>query len=280
MSQAADARYALLALIAEDMYSDPAVLEPPPDPRLEAGGWVIRGYITGCDALFRRRMTVALFDRRVFYGFLAESTETPGVFACVVRGTDGLIEWIEDAEFLLSAHPVTGRVEAGFWGIYQTMRYHFQGSEEEVPLLQGLVREIGAGQVTVIGHSLGAALATYLACDLAAPALLGAQVAGRFFASPRPGDDTFAAHVGQQIADCQVYAYELDIVPRVPFGFGFAHLAAFVRFAAGESGVRLKLNPFCSHHALSYLAMLDPKSIDLAALPSKDREYAACICGR
>jgi hypothetical protein len=278
MSAATDSRYALLALIAEDMYADPQVLEPQADPRLASNGWALRGYLTGCDALLRARTALSLGEQRVFYGFLAESTLNPGVFACVVRGTDGLIEWLEDAEFALMAHPVSGRVEAGFWGIYATMHYRAPGGED-VPLLQGLVCAIGAGDVTVIGHSLGAALATYLTYDLAAPKLLGHQVAGRFFASPRPGDDVFAKIVADQVSDQAAYAYEFDVVPRVPFGFGFAPLASVKEFAASAIGVRIKVNPFCSHHALSYCAILDPSSLDLAGIPDQDRPYAACIRG-
>jgi hypothetical protein len=53
----------------------------------------------------------------------------------------------------------------------------------------GLVERIGAGAVTVIGHSLGSALATYLTYDLAKA--LKEKVSACLFASPRSGNKTW-----------------------------------------------------------------------------------------
>src|SRR6202034_4599795 len=68
--------------------------------------------------------------------------------------------------------------------------------------------------VTIVGHSLGAALATYLTLDLTR-AGLRARVSACLFASPRTGNQPFVTLFDQTIADYRLFNYMLDIVPRV-----------------------------------------------------------------
>lgn len=271
-ARAVDARLAILVLAAEDMYSaqGPAVLEPVVDPRI-AAGWALRGYIVGTDALFRPLGTLAAGAQRVYYGLLLESATAPGTFCAVVRGTSGIIEWLEDAEFLRTPSKRAGEVEAGFFGIYESFAFRHPGGAE-MPVAASIASIVGVGTLTVVGHSLGAALATYLAYDVAA--LIPDRVFLRVFASPHPGDSAFMQAVAAAVPGHVHYAGIADIVPKVPLGLGYAHLPNTVELAPFNLAVRIRMNVGCLHHALSYASLLDPGILDAAP---EDRPFASCI---
>jgi triacylglycerol lipase len=211
----AAAALGLLVDYAMDMYTSPAgrqTMAPPADTRL-APTWVLRGYICGVDALLHTKNSMQLGQDHVCFGYLAEMSQTPGTFVAIVRGTDGFLEWIEDAEFVLVSHSNLGLVEQGFYDIYKTMQFR-NAQGDMVSLPDGIASVVGGGTVTVVGHSLGSALATYLTLDLAAPTRLGARVSACLFASPQPGDKTFAALFDATVANYKLYNYELDAAAR------------------------------------------------------------------
>src|SRR6185437_10642993 len=112
------------------------------------------------------------------------------------------------------------------------------------------VAAVGTGSLTVVGHSLGAALASYTAFD-AAYALGKQRCAARLFASPRPGDASFASEFAGRLSDCVSYAYAMDIVPMVPVGFGYCALEPFVaKLSGATAAARIRITPLCNHHAL------------------------------
>lgn len=259
-----DVQLGLLGIYAMDMHvAYPGNLYPPVDPRLAAGGWTLRGYVVGQDAWLRSRSPVTLFPEPSCYGLLAERTAEPGSFAVVLRGTEGLLEWAEDGEFFPYPypHPSAISVEQGFYGVYGSLQYVsvVQAAPGAIivpqTLLGGLLRTVGSGSITVVGHSLGAAVATYLTLDLAGTKGLG-HVAGRFFASPHPGDAAFAHLFDTTVADYQAYAYILDIVPHLPVGLGFCSLPKLRVLTPSTSQARIKFSVGCFHHLLSYLAEL------------------------
>jgi hypothetical protein len=194
----------------------------------------------------------------VFFGFLARNTDDPTVYAAVVRGTDGIVEWMIDAEFLLIPHPRHPgvRVEQGFWNIYQTMSlaHPVTGLTTHQNAAEGVAQIVGAGDVTVAGHSLGSALATYLADDLAER--LGAKVSACLFASPRTGDQAWASLVATTVRQYRLFNYILDIVTHVP-SIGYATLPnpTVIQPATAQAGIRLDI--FCNHHVICYCAMID-----------------------
>lgn len=262
-----DVDYTVLALAAETMFRDPATgaecvgLEPPLPPTV-ASGWALRCWLTAVDALFRKSERLAVGARRVFYGFLAESRALPGTFALVVRGTEGAIEWAEDAEALQIDYQYPGgvaRVESGFWGIYRTMQ-----DSRGNPVWRSVARAVGNGRCVAVGHSLGAALATYLAVDLA-PLLTQGRTSLRAIASPHPGDPRFAALAAQRVPDHMAYWHRPDLVPQVPpsipFVAEYCSLPNRTVLPAGGIGD----NPLCNHHALTYAwKMAGQKALDLA----------------
>jgi len=276
VTDAQAAELAQLVLYAEDQYlADRANLAPIPDPRL-APHWRVLGYLTAVDALFRRGQSVAFGDPTC-YGYLAQSLIDPRRFVCAVRGTQGILEWIEDAEFIPVAHPVAGRVESGFWSIYQSMTYIPVGSPAAFGAALGIADAVGSGELVVLGHSLGSALATYLTFDLAAD--LGERVQGCYFASPRAGDAAFAQAFAARVPVSVVYNYELDIVPRIPRGADYTDLASVHWIGIEAAEARIAFDLGCHHHLICYAAMLDFGLLDWSSLPACDCANATCIKG-
>jgi triacylglycerol lipase len=265
----------IAAIAAEDQYDalgadSGCPLDAPLDSRLLARGWRSLGSLTAVDAIIRDIRKPIEANRR-WYGWLAK---TPDEFVVVVRGTDGWKEWLEDMEGdPMSVMGFPGRVEAGFFGIYSSLAFRSQ-TDDIAPFaaIKGLV---GSPPVTIIGHSLGAALATYLAYDLANPVWLGnGKVSARLFASPHPGDDKFAKAFGERVPDHMMWRNVRDVVPKVPVSLGYS---AVPKVTELTPGLDVKDSMACNHHALVYLSLIDPQ-LDLATvmLPI-DKPYAECL---
>jgi len=224
----------------------PVTLQPVNVP--VPAGWEIRGYFSAQDAIFRG--SDGMSGERVYYGFLAESTANPGHFIAALRGTIDMIEWGENGQFVLKRHPAAGHVETGFFDIYQTLQL------DNMPAVVGICSHVGiSGSLTIVGHSLGAAIGTYLAFDMAS--VQGTRVRARLFASPHPGDAAFVAAFDATLADYVSYAYELDVVPRVPFGFGYCHLPKMAWLNPKNTEARIRFDLLCHHSMVSYISMLD-----------------------
>jgi len=277
-------QYALLVMYAEDMYdaltaAGKANPTPPIDARIPAAGWTILGFISAVDALADAQALG--LGTRFYYGFLARSTADATRFVTVIRGTANASEWIEDVEFIPVPAPATmgGNVENGFYSIYSSMRYTPLGSTVLQPVVAGIAAVVGAGQLTVLGHSLGSALATYLSFDLSLSAQLTGALSARMFASPRAGDVTFTRNYDAKVGDYLVYDYALDIVPKVPLFFNYSALPKAVIFAAEDAQAVIKNTLGGNHHAICYAAMINYGTTTWSAVPAIDQPCAACIVG-
>lgn len=279
--------YGLLAMYAMDMYRIGGPTVPPAALGLTAAGWNIVGYLTAKDTLFRKG-PIQLNPQTVYFGFVAKNASGDAVV--VVRGTDGFIEWIEDAEFVPVVYqpkvvlqdgspPIA--VEQGFWTLYQTMELTdptgagLGDAASEIPTL------IGAAQnVMVIGHSLGSALATYLALDLACGPL-GDRVSACLFASPHTGNKAFTDLFDHTVKDYRLFNYILDIVPRVPLGPDYAALPrrTVIQPATAEASIRVDI--LCNHHVVCYCAMLDYEGTmqAITPVPQGEENSVPCIVG-
>lgn len=263
------AELGLLVAYAMDMHlGDPSSLSPAPDSRLSPN-WRLVGYLTATDCVLRGEVA----GQKVCYGYLARSVADPTVFVAAIRGTNGAIEWLEDAEYAQISHPVAGKVEAGFWGVYATMTYR-PVSGAVLPAAQGIAAAVGQGSLTVLGHSLGSALATYLTFDLAGP-----RVSGCFFASPRPGDDVFAKAFDARVQAYQVWNYSRDVVPMLPPGSEYCALPRVTVISAETAQAKIRFDLACWHHITSYCSMLYYGLLDWAAMPLCDQTNASCIKG-
>jgi triacylglycerol lipase len=282
------AAYGLLAMNAMDMYRvATGALTPPAAPGLAAAGWTILAYIAGNDSLLRAGQ-LQLDGQTVYYGFLAK--RAPGELVAVIRGTDGFVEWVEDGEFLpipyvpkIALPPGSGLalVEQGFWTLYQSMQLISPAGATIGALAPAIAGMAGAaGSMTVVGHSLGAALATYLAVDLARGPL-GKCVSACLFASPRTGNQDFVELFDRAVSDYRLFNYVLDIVPRVPLGLGYLPLPrrSVIQPTTAEATIRVSID--CNHHVICYCAMLDYEGTmrSTTPVPAGEEDSAACILG-
>jgi triacylglycerol lipase len=278
LSNSQAAQLGLMVAYAMDQFqADRGNLAPKPDPRLSPN-WKVLGYLTGTDCIFRIGRT-PLLGAEVCYGYLAQDVNAPNVYVAAIRGTEGILEWIEDGEFAAVTHPVAGKVEAGFFGVYSSLKYR-PLSGGVVPAAAGISAAVGPpGELIVLGHSLGSAVATYLTFDLAAPTLLGTRVQGCFFASPRPGNDAFVQAFDARVPEYQLWNYQLDVVPRVPLGPDYSDLSKVTWIEMDDTQAKICFDLACHHHILCYAAMLDYGLLDWKNVPASDRANAACIKG-
>jgi len=285
-TDAAAARLGLLAKYAEDMYvaGDPLALrQAPPVARQQptiAAGWQPAAYIAGSDAIFpvgtaNRQFTTG---DTVFYGYLAHSVADPTSWAVVIRGTEGLVEWIIDGKFVPVPNPdhPGAFVEDGFWHLYASMSLRdFGGAVLDPNAAAGVAARVGSGSVVVVGHSLGSALATYFSQALAEKYLPG-QVSACLFASPRTGDAAWTAIYDKTVSDYVVVNYVLDLVPHLPPRPIYQTLPKVRLLDPATAKTAIKVDILCDHHVICHCAMLDA-GCPMSAADRQCAEYTACV---
>jgi hypothetical protein len=262
-----DCELAYLALYAEDAfetaYGKPGadLIRVAPDPRL-APRWSVLGTLTAVDAPIRLGKH-KVGARTRFYGWLLGSKGGQRVLA--IRGTAGCAEWIIDGLFApRAAHPVAGKVESGFWEVFSSMR--LDGKP-----LTSIAKD---GPITVVGHSLGAALATYASLELAQA---GAKVRGVFVASPHPGDAAFCKAFGAAVPDHVMYRNAADYVPRVPFWFGYSDVPNVKTLSASEAGITITGGAAGQHHIVSYVALMNRAAFKAFNPLPCDQKFLNCV---
>ncbi|CDI27627.1 TPA: lipase family protein [Klebsiella pneumoniae] len=284
------ANYAKLVIYSWDMCNpDLHCLSPTPDPRLSTAGWSVIGYITGGNSIFvsldsglnNLLRASRVKEDQVCYGYVAKNDDEEVVIA--IRGTDGILEWLDDMDFLLKtpSPPINGMVDAGFYDIYQSLRYHKIGSVDvSYPIIEGIAN-ISCSSITVLGHSLGAALGTYLIAELVTR--IGSKSASAcLFASPKPGDCNFADYFSGQVLRYQDYIYINDIVPTLP-PIGYSSLHNYTLLTKPVDGITISSSKVCCHHLISYIALLDPvcykEFLSSPFLTGNDKACSECVVG-
>lgn len=169
-----------------------------------------------------------------------------------VRGTEGIWEWVQDLKFFarpFPSVPSSGLAEDGFTDMYLSFSLTPGPSST---FLKDLASELSPNAtVTVTGHSLGAALATLLALDLAFNTKL--SIALYTLASPRVGDLTFHNVFNHVVPNAYRIANRLDVVTQTP--------PPLLYFHVGDDTELLPPNTMtftvpCEHHITTYLNML------------------------
>jgi len=170
-------------------------------------------------------------DTRTFYGVVADDPSTERRLV-ILRGTLQPNEWIRNVQarlrpFLGSrvrrAFPGGGggflsraRVHNGFMQIYASLELTGMADGARVPFEQGLEDLVAGRDITFIGHSLGAALATLAGVDAA---MRSPENSARMrvvtFASPRVGNEGFA-RLAQTVGRIDRVCNLVDLVPAVP----------------------------------------------------------------
>jgi pimeloyl-ACP methyl ester carboxylesterase len=153
----------------------------------------------------------------VTYGFLGLSPS--GELVAAMRGTKTIFEWIHDAMFLMVPNPVSkgaGMTEDGFTAMYKSLRVERDRSAARAVQSMGAFLQAGKAQrVTVAGHSMGAALATLLALDVALNTPCR-SLAVYTFGSSKVGDRHFASSFNASIAVSYRIFSRGDVIANLP----------------------------------------------------------------
>jgi predicted lipase len=205
-------------------------------------------------------------DDEVSIGLICQ--DQTGDVAIAIRGTEGTLEWIHDAEFLSVPCPFltgAGHTEDGFTAMYESLRTGVTAnSPTVVTALAKLPFPRPVSSVTICGHSLGGALATLLALDVAANTVYKNPVVYTF-GSPRTGDSLFASTYDQVVKNSYRIANRLDIVPTLPPPVDYEHVLNPcelnpIRFLPLPPEVLVKFDPGCEHSLQTYLYLLSLQS--------------------
>jgi predicted lipase len=206
-------------------------------------------------------------DDEVSIGLICQATQT-GDVVIAIRGTEGTLEWIHDAEFLQVPCPFlvgAGHTEDGFTAMYESLRTGAAAnSPSVVNALATLTFPRPVSSVTICGHSLGGALATLLALDVAANSAFK-DPAVYTYGSPRTGDSLFASTFDQVVKNSYRAANRVDIVPTLPPPVDYQHVLNPVdlnpvRLLPLPPEVLVKFNPGCEHSLITYMYLLSLQS--------------------
>ena len=197
-------------------------------------------------------------------GIVAVNEDDPADVFIVIRGTEGIWEWVQDAKFLPIPFPNvagSGLTEDGFTDMY--LSFSLVNGPSEGSFLTNVLNLLPSNaMVTVTGHSLGAALATLLALDMAANSSL--PTALYTLASPRVGDLTFEHLFNHVVPNAYRIANRLDIVPKLPPPLLYFHVGDETELLPSTT---MKLELGCEHALSSYLNMLAASINQASAYP-------------
>jgi triacylglycerol lipase len=232
-----------------------------------------------------------------FYGIVVRHKMQKHNFILAIRGTEGLVEWLDDAfVHLVPFRPVpnAGRVSFGFDKIYSTLqvlrrhrgpdgtfapkavrepdsaREPMTGTfarqleqltevlEGPAPAAQGAPIAKSPKSFVVTGHSLGASLSTLYVMENKERNTINISTSCTF-ASPHTGNKEFARTFDLLPLDSWRIVNTQDLVPKLPIP-----IPVFLDYDHVEtaypfsSAGTVKYNPICWHSMKTYLHWLDP----------------------
>jgi predicted lipase len=202
----------------------------------------------------------------VSIGFVLQAAGA-GDVVIAIRGTEGIMEWIQDAKFGMVQCPFltgAGNTEDGFTDMYSSLRVgSAAGSASLVSALATLAfpQAVNAATpVTICGHSLGGALVTLLALDVAANTIFKNPTVYSY-ASPRTGDGTFAAMYNHMVPATIRIANRVDLVPKLPMPPLYDHVLGLsevnpVQLLPLPPKILVSPTIACEHVLNSYLYLL------------------------
>jgi triacylglycerol lipase len=192
--------------VPQEVIDDPTLMDDPTalEDSLAQTEDAIRTGVTAAVSVGRRI--------EVFYGFLLESDEDS---ILVFRGTQRTAEWIGNIYAVQQDYidpntgEVLGRIHTGFRRIADSIIN---------PLAVDAVQQINPNKPCYVsGHSLGSALATVLAMDIAmAVPELRPQLQVYVYASPRVGDPQFARSYAKILPNSFRVTNLADPIPTMP----------------------------------------------------------------
>jgi Lipase (class 3) len=247
----------------------------PSDDLSDTAGKVIQAGLTGGGNAFEVVTTVYANDlatdinplrinQVVAIGFVLQKSGA-GDAVIALRGTEGVMEWIQDSRFLSVPCPFlpsAGNTEDGFTAMYNSLAIApSAGSPSLIKALSTLSWRRPVTALTICGHSLGGALATLLALDVAANALSPFNTPVVYtYASPKTGDPSFASTYNHLVPQTSRIANRLDLVPKLPLPPLYDHVLGLYELNPIELGVPpkvlVKFEIPCEHYLNSYLYLL------------------------
>jgi hypothetical protein len=247
--------------------------EIPPDNLTNSVGQTVTVSFGGIDTSYEVVTTVYANDlatdmhpergkHRVSIGLVLQDPTT-GDAVIAVRGTEGIHEWMQDVRFLLvpCAFLVgAGRTEDGFTAMYLSFTTDpAPGSPAVSKALAKLRWRKPVKTLTICGHSLGGALATLLAMDVAVNTEFTDPMVYSY-ASPRAGDGAFAATYDHAVQRTCRIANRMDLVPKLPLPPLYEHVASLYDLNPVTFGppprVLVKTDLVCEHVLTTYLHLL------------------------
>jgi hypothetical protein len=194
----------------------------------------------------------------VSFGFILQVANNDLVIA--IRGTEGIWEWIHDCEFLTVKCPFlagAGSTDDGFTAIYNYL--HLANTSTRITdALTGIPFNQSTNSLTICGHSLGGALATMLALDVAANTNFKNPIVYTY-ASPRTGGPLFVSTYNQVVPNTFRVANRVDLVPKLPVPPLYDHVLEpyeIISVKLIPPTFLVKFELACEHHMTSYLHLL------------------------
>jgi triacylglycerol lipase len=275
------AAYAMYAVNNDDLR---------PAPKNIPSGWELSAWINMSDFLFQIRAPK-------FYGIVAHEIASPDNRIIAIRGTEGIIEWLDDAASILMVPfkqvPSAGRVAFGFDNIYSTMKVvpvphpapgkaaiaepeltgSFGDQLEQLALRReterGVVHQFASGRTrrdrptVVTGHSLGSALATLFVLENSEKHKFDISLISTL-ASPKVGNLEYKHVFGTLPLTSWRIVNIRDAVPKlpptIPFVLDYEHVDVAYSFDSWDFA---KKNLGCYHSIDTYLHWLN-SSLPLA----------------
>jgi hypothetical protein len=254
-------------LVNETYATSPSDLTNAAGQELSAGGidYVVVTTIYAND--LATDMSPSRGDDEVSIGLICQVHQA-GDVVIAIRGTEGILEWVHDAEFDLVPCPFlagAGYTEDGFTAMYESL---MTGTEPDSPTVVNALAKLAfprsVSSVTICGHSLGGALATLLALDVAANTVF-TPPAVYTYGSPRTGDSLFASTYDQVVSNSYRIANRLDIVPALPPPIDYEHVLnpdelIPIRLTPLPPKILVKSTLACEHSLATYLYLLSLQS--------------------
>ncbi len=239
--------YGQFVQAAYTMFRNPQGGDPlRPDPAGIPDGWELGAWIHMSDFVLNLK-------EPEFYGIVVHDLQNPDSRIIAIRGTEGAMEWIDDAAAIpipFRQVPAAGRVATGFDTIYSSLKLikralpeerefaataagaaatpeTFSGSfADQLEQLansreaaRGVARSAAEGRrqrpTVVTGHSLGGALTTLFVMENATKHKFDITTLCTF-ASPRVGNKEFSRQFSQLPIDSWRIVNTLDLVPKLP----------------------------------------------------------------
>ncbi|HEV3038569.1 MAG TPA: lipase family protein [Candidatus Angelobacter sp.] len=234
---------------AYEMYdNDPNSLTPP-TPDDFPSNYSINLYLTAVDPWA---------EQRVFYGFLAKSTDPKAPQILAVRGTDGLPEWLNNFNIVPASFPVPNTyVSGGFSNVFTTLQWEFPG-KTLMDTKSALATTANSG-VVMAGHSLGGAIVTMIALYFWYTSPPTTPFWIYTAASPAVGCSEFADEFNTLVPNSSRFINQWDIV---------AGALDLIYTQVNGDGVPLESDdvwptPGCEHSLYTYLWLIEPSAYPL-----------------